>query len=102
MNPNVREPLQYCLSGNQLEQVAFLVEARYRSGYSGSPVFFLHQHAVNNSRAVLPQFDMRLLGIDFCHLPEEVTLKTEGNIPVKWKAEVHAGRYTLMVHPRFS
>jgi len=94
MNPSDLEPVEYETdSGQKRKQVGFLVEARSRSGYSGSPVFFLHQHVVNNPRAVWPPIDMRLLGIDWGHLPERVMLKDperrlHGS---KWFVEVHAG-----------
>jgi hypothetical protein len=94
MNPNEREPVEYETdSGQKRKQVGFLVEARSRSGYSGSPVFFLHQHTVNNPRAVWPPLDLRLLGIDWGHLPEKVLLKDpEGRLHgSKWYVEVHAG-----------
>jgi hypothetical protein len=91
MNPNEREPLRATINQRSIEQVAFLVEARSRSGYSGSPVFFLHQHAVNNPRAVVPMFDMKLLGVDFCHIPENVDIETLEGHTLNWKAQVHAG-----------
>jgi hypothetical protein len=92
MNPNEREPLEDRLpDGTVQRQVAFLVEARSRSGYSGSPVFFLHQHAVNNPRVVFPMFDMRLLGVDFCHIPETIAIKNLEGISLNWKIHVHAG-----------
>jgi hypothetical protein len=90
MNPNEREPITWETTTRHYEQVGFLVEARSRSGYSGSPVFFLHQHVVNNPRAVIPMFDVRLLGVDWGHLPEKISLTTRGN-PTVWEAEVHAG-----------
>lgn len=89
MNPNEREPFEDAPRG--IKQVAFLVEARSRSGYSGSPVFFLNQHAVNNRRAVFPPFDLRLLGIDFCHLTEKIEIGTLNGHTLNWKADVHAG-----------
>jgi hypothetical protein len=94
MNPNNREPIAYSTgSGPMKSQVGFLVEARSRSGYSGSPVFFLHQHAVSNPRLVYPPFDMRLLGIDWGHLPEQVLLgDPQGYLHgSKYYVEVHAG-----------
>jgi hypothetical protein len=90
MNPSEEEPIVYELGGKEKKQPAFLVEARSRSGYSGSPVFTLNQHAVNNRRAVFPMFDMRLLGIDFYHLTEEIRFSNVG-YSVEYKAEVHAG-----------
>jgi hypothetical protein len=35
-------------------------------------------------------FDVRLLGVDWGHLPEKISLTTRGN-PTVWEAEVHAG-----------
>ncbi len=90
MNPSEEEPIIYELGGKEKRQPAFLVEARSRSGYSGSPVFTLNQHAVNNRRAVFPMFDMRLLGIDFYHLTEEIKVSNFGH-SVEYKGEVHAG-----------
>ena len=94
MNPNEREPVVYDTDDStRMSQVGFLVEARSRSGYSGSPVFTLHQHVVNNPRAVIPWMDMRLLGVDWGHLPEKILLQD----PVgylhgsRWYVEVHAG-----------
>jgi len=88
MNPNEHEPVEYETdSGKKRKQVGFLVEARSRSGYSGSPVFFLHQHTVNNRRTVWPPIDMRLLGIDWGHLPERVPLKGERYVkPILFKS----------------
>jgi hypothetical protein len=90
MNPSEEEPIVYELRGKEKRQPAFLVEARSRSGYSGSPVFTLNQHAVNNRRAVFPMFDMRLLGIDFYHLTEDIKFSNLGR-SVEYKAEIHAG-----------
>jgi hypothetical protein len=94
MNPNEREPITYDTdSKTRRTQVGFLVEARSRSGYSGSPVFTLNQHVVNNRRAVIPWMDMRLLGLDFAHLPEKVLLQDpQGYLHgSRWYVEVHAG-----------
>jgi hypothetical protein len=93
MVPNEREPISYTINGKQREQVGYLVEARSRSGYSGSPVFFLHRHAANNSRLVMLQFDLRLLGVDWGHIPEEVPIVDKsGHLHGdQWKIEVHAG-----------
>ena len=90
MNPNEREPVVWETPARHYEQVGFLVEARSRSGYSGSPVFFLHQHAVNNRRAVWPALDMRLLGVDWGHLPERVAIKDKFGIS-HGEIDVHAG-----------
>jgi hypothetical protein len=91
MNPNEREPIVYSTGPTTIgRQVGFTVEARSRSGYSGSPVFTLEQHVINRPRAVVPWMDVRLLGVDWGHLPEEISLTTLGN-PTVWKAEIHAG-----------
>jgi hypothetical protein len=94
MNPNEREPITYDIdSYTRTSQVGFLVEARSRSGYSGSPVFTLNQHVVNNKRAVLPMMDMRLLGVDWGHVPERVRLLDFRGDPLKEGhiVQVHAG-----------
>jgi hypothetical protein len=93
MIPNEEEPIEYETKKRKRCQVGFLVEARSRSGYSGSPVFFLHRHALNNSRLVLPDFDLRLLGVDWGHIPERVQLKdTAGHLHGgNWFVEVHSG-----------
>jgi len=94
MNPTPREPIVYDTDdATRRSQVGFLVEARSRSGYSGSPVFFIQQHVVNNQRAVIPSFDMRLLGVDWGHLPERIALRDpQGRLHgSKWYVEVHAG-----------
>ncbi len=93
MNPNEREPIEYDTDNARMSQVGFLVEARSRSGYSGSPVFTLNQHVVNNKRAVLPWMDMRLLGVDWGHLPERIPLRDpQGYLHgSRWYVEVHAG-----------
>ncbi len=93
MNPNEREPVEYEAGGQNRKQVGFLVEARSRSGYSGSPVFFLEQHAVNSPRTVFVGFDMKLLGVDWGHLPERVPLQDpHGRLHgSQWYVEVHAG-----------
>ena len=94
MNPNEREPIVYDTDDEiRRSQVGFLVEARSRSGYSGSPVFTLNQHVINNRRAVVPWMDMRLLGVDWGHLPEKVLLRDpQGYLHgSKWYVEVHAG-----------
>ena len=90
MNPNAREPVVYETTSRHYEQIGFLVEARSRSGYSGSPVFFLNQHTMHNRRAVLPMFDVRLLGVDWGHLPEKIDITLSGH-STQWQAEVHAG-----------
>src|SRR5262249_39177458 len=48
-------------------QESFLIEARSLSGYSGSPVFFCERHGLGH-RHILPEFDLRLLGIDWGHM----------------------------------
>lgn len=94
MNPNEREPVIYDTDdATRRSQVGFMVEARSRSGYSGSPVFTLNQHVVNDKRAVWPQMDMRLLGVDWGHLPEKVFLTDPQGYfhGSRWQVEVHAG-----------
>lgn len=94
MNPNEREPIMYDTDdATRMSQVGFLVEARSRSGYSGSPVFTLNQHVVNNKRAVIPWMDMRLLGVDWGHLPERILLQDPRGYlhGSRWFVEVHAG-----------
>jgi hypothetical protein len=94
MNPNEREPVVYDTDdATRMSQVGFLVEARSRSGYSGSPVFTLQQHVINRSRAVIPWMDMRLLGVDWGHLPEKVLLQDPRGYfhGSRWYVEVHAG-----------
>lgn len=94
MSPNEREPVEYDTDdGKKRTQVGFLVEARSRSGYSGSPVFFLKQHVINDSRAVIPWLDMKILGMDWGHIPEKVWLKDPAGYlhGSKWYVEVHAG-----------
>lgn len=95
MNPNEDEPVEDGWNGKQRKNVCFLVEARSRSGYSGSPVFTLEQHAVNRPRLVYPPFDMRLLGIDWGHIPETIPIRirhTDGtDWDSNWYAEVHSG-----------
>jgi hypothetical protein len=90
MNPNEREPVEWETATRHYSQVGFLVEARSRSGYSGSPVFFLEQHVMNRRRAVVPMFDVRLLGVDWGHLPEKIGLTQHGHTNV-WEAHVHSG-----------
>jgi hypothetical protein len=94
MNPNEREPVVYDTDdATRMSQVGFLVEARSRSGYSGSPVFTLQQHVINRPRAVIPWMDMRLLGVDWGHLPERVLLQDPRGYfhGSRWYVEVHAG-----------
>ena len=93
MNPTPLEPIEYEINSGKRKQVGFLVEARSRSGYSGSPVFFLNQHAVNDRRAVFLGFDMRILGVDWGHIPERIKLKDpHGRFHGSdWYVEVHAG-----------
>jgi len=94
MNPNEREPVVYDTDdATRMSQVGFLVEARSRSGYSGSPVFTLQQHVINRSRAVIPWMDMKLIGVDWGHLPEKILLRDPtGHLHgSRWYVEVHAG-----------
>jgi hypothetical protein len=93
MNPNPLEPIESEVNGRLRKQVGFLVEARSRSGYSGSPVFFLHQPAVNDRRIVFAGFDLRILGVDWGHIPERVPLQDpHGRLHgSNWYVEVHAG-----------
>jgi hypothetical protein len=94
MNPNEREPVIYDTDdATRRSQVGFLVEARSRSGYSGSPVSTLTQHVINDKRAVIPWMDMRLLGVDWGHLPEKVHLRDPQDYlhGARWYVEVHAG-----------
>jgi hypothetical protein len=92
MNPNDQEPIAWETSDRHYEQVGYLVEARSRSGYSGSPVFTLNQHVINNKRSVIPWMDMKLLGVDWGHLPERIDLTLLGQLnSTKWQAEIHSG-----------
>jgi len=94
MCPSDREPVNYETDdGKQRSQVGYLVEARSRSGYSGSPVFFLEQHIINRRRAVIPWLDMKVIGMDWGHIPERIPLKDPSGYlhGQKWYVEVHAG-----------
>jgi hypothetical protein len=74
MLPNELEPVEYEEEHGRQKQIGYLVEARSRSGYSGSPVFFYEQHSINRPRNVLMQFDVKILGVDWGHIQEEVVL----------------------------
>jgi hypothetical protein len=96
MNPSEDEPLEYEEPGThkQKRQAAFLVEARSRSGYSGSPVFLISPLNKSNPRFLTMMFgELRFLGIDFMHIPEKVMLFDPQGFfhGQKWQVEVHAG-----------
>ncbi len=93
MVPNEREPVEYRVKLRQRKQVGYLVEARSGSGYSGSPVFFLNRHVINNDRLVMAQFDLRFLGIDWGHIPETVPIADrQGYLHGgQWQVEIHSG-----------
>jgi hypothetical protein len=95
MLPNEREPIEYeTEQGKKRKQVGFLVEARSRSGYSGSPVFLYYQHQHSRLDTVLMDFQHTyLLGVDWGHIPERVQLMDPGGHlhGSKWYVEVHAG-----------
>lgn len=94
MMPNRDEPIAYETGHDTKKrsrsQVGFLVEARSRGGYSGSPVFFMHRHARDN-RTVFPFVDLRLLGVDWGHLPEEVPLRDP-------HGHLHGQHFVVQVH----
>ena len=95
MNPSEEEPIEWddTDTGVHRKQVAYLVEARSRSGYSGSPVFFINEHNKSNPRLLNVMFELRLLGIDFAHIPELVTLRDPRGYlnGSRWQVEIHAG-----------
>ncbi len=92
MIPNEREPVEYEIKNHRRKQVGFLVEARSRSGYSGSPVFFYEQHTLGTRRHISMDFDVRMLGVDWGHLEEVVTLyDAVTGYELQSRARVHAG-----------
>jgi hypothetical protein len=106
MLPNELEPLEYEVSGQRRKQIGFLVEARSRSGYSGSPVFMFQPEAnrpaldwafepplsVGHSQLVGMNPKVSVVGVDWGHLNEEVELRDGvSNRVLPSKAMVHAG-----------
>jgi hypothetical protein len=88
MMPNEQEPVEH----ESQRQVSLLIEARSRSGYSGSPVFWFAKRIVNR-RNLNISLETRLIGIDWAHLPEKVELcdpkgYLHGN---RWFVEIHSG-----------
>lgn len=105
MLPNEREPIEYKTEcGVTRSQVGFLVEARSRSGYSGSPVFMFKQTAYGGFNQafgfsysdvhvnVMLGESIWILGVDWGHIHEQVRLidATSGN-KLPSAALVHAG-----------
>lgn len=99
MNPSVDEPLDL---GDGMRQVSFLVEARSRSGYSGSPVFFYGLVGTSTPRMALIltigfSDNFKILGVDCAHINEEVELfHSETRKPLPMKAHVHAGMMAVV------
>ena len=93
MMPNESEPVEYEVNGTKRSQVGFLVESRSRAGYSGSPVFLLQQREAPGTRFVFAHKDLRLLGVDWGHLLEDVPLRDpSGHFHGQsFKVQVHAG-----------
>jgi hypothetical protein len=97
MLPDENEPIEYeTTEGGQAKtrsQVGFLVEARSRGGYSGSPVFLYYLKDSPKHGIVMMDFlNFIVLGIDWGHLEEEVVLfdsQTRNRLPSA--AKVHSG-----------
>jgi hypothetical protein len=83
--PDENDPVEYEIGGKHRSQVAFLVEARSRSGYSGSPVFLINELNITNPRGRRRVLQMKfgelqILGVDCCHLLEDVTIVPENRV----------------------
>jgi hypothetical protein len=94
MMPNEREPVEYDIDGKTFTQVGFLVEARSRSGYSGSPVFLYYgKYSADHDAIIVNPDKIQVLGVDWGHLPERVTLRDPGGHldGAKRFVEIHAG-----------
>jgi hypothetical protein len=88
------KPVEYEVDGKKFSQVGFLVEARSRSGYSGSPVFLYYGKYSSDHDAVIINPDkIRVLGVDWGHLPERISLRDPSGYldGAKRFVEVHAG-----------
>jgi hypothetical protein len=61
---------------NRLDQEGYLVEMRSITGFSGSPVYVIYDRpwqGVSMSPSLeRPRHEYFLLGIDFCHLPDDI------------------------------
>jgi hypothetical protein len=92
MMPAEDEPIDYTINDQTRSQVGFLVEARSRSGYSGSPVFWLERN-MRDPRLIFADTDLRLIGVDWGHIPEDVPLVDPSGIfhGQHWKVQVHSG-----------
>lgn len=62
-----KEPLP---TSDGSDQDSILIEARSLPGCSGSPVFFYQQHSLPPSRHLNAQFDLILIGVEWCDLPQ--------------------------------
>ena len=94
MLPDDNEPIDVRTDKRNRQQVGFLVEARSRSGYSGSPVFMYYgKHSEEHGIVIMDVKNIRLLGVDWGHLPERVQLKDPDGYfdGAKRFVEVHAG-----------
>ena len=90
MMPAIDEPIEYEVNGKKRSQVGFLVEARSRAGYSGSPVFWLERN-MRAPRLVFSDTDLRLIGVDWGHIPEEVPLRDPSG-------HLHGSRFVVQIH----
>lgn len=103
MLPNDREPIEDDNLRHRRKQIGYLVEARSRSGYSGSPVFIYWSQTYGapgifgagfgaDIRQVKMNPSTRFLGIDWGHLQEVVRLADgQTNVELAMVAKVHAG-----------
>lgn len=99
MMPN--EPIPHPTRG--FLQDSFLVEARSLSGYSGSPVFVdpaQFYKPEGYSHDFYMQAGIRLLGVDWCHLPRyQPVLESDKETPVSEKLYVRENRGIMGVVP---
>jgi hypothetical protein len=98
MLPNEEEPVELERNGKRRSQPSFLVEARSRGGYSGSPVFlYCAKHNQKHGIVTIDFGSVKLLGVDWGHLLEEVEMfDAKSNILLPSKARVHSGMMAVI------
>jgi len=84
------EPIRYELGGKTHDQESFLVEVRSIGGYSGSPVFLFVDplYHRDEKKSISRDRNTWLLGIDWGHIRDWVTLHSQDRKPMTNAAQV--------------
>jgi hypothetical protein len=80
------EPIASTVAGAAFGQESFIVECKSIGGFSGSPVFlWIPPMAHRPGRGISPDWHIRLLGVDWCHINDYIEARDETGKPLPYK-----------------